>query len=326
MSAQLRQRIDGWFLSRRPPSDRLQLMQNNVYIVPTRAGWMLAATVLVLLVASINYQLNLGYLLTFLLAGSVAAGMYVSHATLRGLSLHLLPPEPQFAGAAAILRVVLDNDRRSPRWGIGVAVRHASGARQWAWCDVPALGSATVEVAFQPERRGLHSVPPLVVETRFPLGTFRVWTVWRPAAQVLVYPAPEAHPPALPLGEPRTDAQAGASARSPSQSGEFDGVRAYRRGDPLKLVAWKKVARALAAGTDELYSRDAQQAQQSQLWLDAQQAGLPAHEARLSRLTAWVLMADRLGTDYGLRIAGREIEPGQGEAHKRQCLELLATC
>ncbi len=32
------------------------------------------------------------------------------------------------------------------------------------------------------------SVPPLTAETRFPLGTFRVWTVWKPAAQVLVYP------------------------------------------------------------------------------------------------------------------------------------------
>ncbi|MDM0046119.1 DUF58 domain-containing protein [Variovorax dokdonensis] len=325
MSITLRQRIDGWFLSRRPPSDRLQLMQNNVYIVPTRAGWMLAATVLVLLVASINYQLNLGYLLTFLLAGSVAAGMHICHGTLRGLALHLLPPEPQFAGAAAILRVVLDNDRRSPRWGIGVAVRQGD-ARQWAWCDVPALGSATIEVAFRPERRGLHPVPPLVVETRFPLGTFRVWTVWRPAAKVLVYPAPEAHPPPLPPGEPRTDTQVGANARINSQAGEFDGVRAYRRGDPLKMLAWKQVARAMAAGSDDLYSRDAQQVRQSELWLDAQHAGLPSHEARLSRLTAWVLMADRLGTDYGLRVAGRQVSPSQGEAHKRQCLEMLATC
>jgi hypothetical protein len=66
-------------------SDTLELTQRNVYIVPTRAGWMLGATLLVLLVASINYQLNLGYLLTFLLAGSVAVGMHVCHATLRGL-------------------------------------------------------------------------------------------------------------------------------------------------------------------------------------------------------------------------------------------------
>lgn len=322
MIAALRHRIDGWFLTRRPPSDRIELTQRNVYILPTRAGWLLVGTLLVLLVASINYQLNLGYLLTFLLAGSVAVGMHVCHGTLRGLAMHLLSPEPQFAGAAAVLRVVLDNTRRSTRYGIGMAVR---GSGQWAWCDVPAQGSATVDIAFRPERRGLHPVPPFTAETRFPLGTFRVWTVWRPAAKVLVYPSPEPHPPSLPPGEPRADAPQLAGVRT-HQAGQYDGIRAYRRGDPLKMVVWKKVARAEAAGSDNLYSRDAQQAQRQELWLDAQHCGLPEHEARLSRLCAWVLMADKLGLDYGLRVAGRSIAPSQGEAHKRQCLELLATC
>jgi uncharacterized protein (DUF58 family) len=322
MLVALRQRIDGWFLTRRPPSDRIELTQRNVYIVPTRAGWMLGATVLVLLIASINYQLNLGYLLTFLLAGSVAAGMYVCHATLRGLAMHLLQPEAQFAGAAAVFRVVLDNSRRSWRYGIGMAVR---GSGQWAWCDVPAQGSATLDIAFQPERRGLHPVPPLTAETRFPLGTFRVWTVWRPAAKVLVYPAPESHPPPLPPGEPLADAPQLAGARA-QQAGEYDGIRAYRPGDPLKMVVWKKAARAQAAGSDELFSRDTQQSQRQELWLDAQHTGLPEHEARLSRLAAWVLMADKLGLDFGLRVAGRTVAPSQGEAHKRQCLELLAIC
>ncbi len=49
-------------------------------------------------------------------------------------------------------------------------------------------------------------------------------------------------------------------------------------------------------------------------------------EARLSRLCAWVLQADRLGLDYGLRLPGNEVRPGSGEAHKRRCLEALALC
>ena len=75
-----------WWHNRLPLRDTQALTQRNVYIMPTRAGWMLAATLLVLLIASINYQLNLGYLLTFLLAGCAAAGMVVSHNTLRGLT------------------------------------------------------------------------------------------------------------------------------------------------------------------------------------------------------------------------------------------------
>ena len=73
-------------------------------------------------------------------------------------------------------------------------------------------------------------------------------------------------------------------------------------------------------------SRDAEQAQRHELWLDAQATGLTDLEGRISRLTAWVLQADRLGLDYGLRIGTRTVAPAQGEAHKRACLEVLATC
>ena len=86
----IRQRFTRWWQARLPLSDTVTLTQRNVYILPTRPGFMLAGTLLVLLIASINYQLNLGYLLTFLLAGSAVVGMHVCHATLRGLTLHLI--------------------------------------------------------------------------------------------------------------------------------------------------------------------------------------------------------------------------------------------
>lgn len=318
----LRARWRRWWSARLPRTNTLELTQRNVYILPTGAGWMLALTLLVLLVASINFQLNLGYLLTFLLAGSVAVSVYLCHATLRGLSLRLLAPEPQFLGAGAQLQVQLHNPGRATRYGIAVAVRGGS-SQQSAWTDVPGQGSATVQAAFAPQRRGLQGVPLLKLETRYPLGTFRVWALWRPAAQVLVYPRPETPAPPLPAAESRAGGSGPARARS---MGEFDGVRAYRRGDPLKLVVWKKAAKSLATSSNDLVSRDSQQAQRQDLWLDFAATSLQAPEARLSRLTAWVLQADRLGADYGLRLPGREIAPDHGSAHRRRCLEALALC
>lgn len=313
--ALVRARFRHWWQARLPLSDVTTLTQRNVYILPTRPGLMLALTLLVLLVASINYQLNLGYLLTFLLAGSAVVGMHVCHGTLRGITMHLTAPEAQFAGQPATFAVQLASTRGTPRFGIGLSVL---GAAHWVWTDIPAQGTSTVHVAFKPERRGLHRVPILTAETRFPLGTFRVWTIWRPAAEVLVYPAPEAHPPPLPPGEPRPGDAAATRVQS---SGEFEGVRAYQRGDPLKLVVWKKFAKA-----DELVSRDTQQSQRHELWLDLATAGRMDTEPGLSRLCAWVLMAERLNIDYGLRVPGREVTPGRGEAHKRRCLQALAVC
>ena len=303
-----------WLETRLAPQDSITLTQRNVYILPTGPGFMLAVTLLVLLVASINYQLNLGYLLTFLLAGSAVVGMHLGHATLRGITMNLVAPDAQFAGSNAIIGINIQSNRRTVRHGIGLAV---VGTEHWVWTDVAAHGSSTVHVSFKPARRGLHRVPTLSAETRFPLGTFRVWTVWRPAAQVLVYPAPEPHPPPLPTGQPRAGGSAATLHRH--ATAEYDGVRAYRRGDPLKLVVWKK-----AAQTDQLVSRDAQQAQRFELWLDQRHTGVTQTEQQLSRLCAWVLQTDRQGLDYGLRLGALEISPGTGDAHKKRCLQALA--
>ena len=120
--ARLRRRFQRWWQARLPLSDTLQLTQRNVYILPTSSGWMLALTLVVLLVASINYQLNLGYLLTFLLAGSAVVGMHICHANLRGLTLHLKAPEPHFLGTNTAFEIQLSSDRKSPRYGIALAV------------------------------------------------------------------------------------------------------------------------------------------------------------------------------------------------------------
>lgn len=309
----LRRRLRVWFEARLPQTDTVTLTQRTVYILPTGPGLMLGATLLVLLITSINYQLNLGYLLTFLLAGSALASLHVCHATLRGLTLHLIAPGPLFSGALATFSIQLSSEKRRVRHGIGVAVADAA---HWAWCDVPAQGSSTVHLTFSPDRRGLHPVPTLQAQTRFPLGTFRAWTVWRPAAQVLVYPSPESPTPPLPPGEPRGHGQATQIAQA---SGDFDGVRPYRRGDPLKHVVWKK-----AAKSDTLVSRDMMASQPLVLWFELQRCGLPHPEQQLSRLCAWVLQAEARGLDYGLRLPRLDIAPAHGEAHKRRCLQALA--
>ncbi len=320
----LRHRVRQWFFNRLPATDTQLLTQRNVYILPTRAGWMLALTLLVLLVASINYQLNLGYLLTFLLAGSALVGMHLCHGNLRGLTLHLAPPAPVHAGQAVLLDIRLSSERKKSRYGIGLGVMGQDKAHTaLAWTDVPAQGDAVLQVAWPAPRRGWHAVEPLTAQTLFPLGTFRVWTVWRPAVPVLVYPQPEAHPPPLPGGEPQPGHAGGARVQA---TGEFDGVRAYRRGDPLRAVVWKQAAKTFASGRDDLVSRDALSSQRQQLWLDHTQCGLGEPEARLSRLTAWVLMADRLGLDYGMRLPGWQCAPDQGAAHRARCLEALALC
>ena len=310
--------LRAWWHSRLPRTDTQLLTQRNVFILPTRAGWMFAVTLLVLLLASINYQLNLGYVLTFLLAGSGVVSMHLTHGTLRGLTLHLRPPAPAFAGSSAVLELVATSPS-SARFGIGLRLLDAAESTL-AWTDVPAGGQAISHVSFVPASRGLHEVPTLSAETRFPLGLFRAWTIWRPAGRLLVYPRLEAGAPALPAARPIAG---GAAPSRGSQGGEIEGVRAYRRGDPLRLVAWKKAAQALETGA-ELVSRDTRVSARQELWLDAAGCGALAIEDRLSRLAAWTLAAHRVGADYGLRLPGLELAPAAGAGQRAACLEALA--
>ena len=303
-----------WFENRLPRSDRWALNQGNLYILPTKAGWCFGITLAVMLLASINYQLNLGYGLTFLLGGAALAAIHQSHANLRRLVLHIKPPAPVFAGQPATLEIVLDNPG-AERHGVGLGLYAARG-RGLAYCDVPALGSTVARLRFTPTARGSHALPTLLVQTHFPLGLFRVWTVWRPAAQALVYPAPEQPAPPLPAPQPGGDGPLQARL---GNGAEFEGVRAYRRGDTLRQVVWKKAARS-----GELVSRDTSSNAARALQLDYASAGLPGTEARLSRLTAWVLAAEQCGLGYGLLLPGQRLAPASGELQRRAALNALA--
>lgn len=314
----LHRRFVNWLESRIPLSDTWTLNQRNIYILPTRAGWSFCGMLLVMLIGSINYQLSLGYLLTFLLAGCGGVSMHLTHANLKGLTLRLRPMAPVFAGDPASLEVVLTSPG-ARRHGIGISFYDT---RRFGWrqgfTDVPAHGSSSARLAMVPERRGRHKAPTMTIETRFPLGLFRAWSVWRPAGEVLAWPRPEDPRPALPGSQ---SAPGEGRMQRRTDSGEFDGVRGWRRGDSMRQVVWKKVAR-----TGELVSRDASASIRRELWLDWNAARISGGglEARLSRLAAWVVEAERAGQPWGLRLPDREVPPALGDAHRLSALEALA--
>ena len=317
----LKERWQSWWKARHPASDEQLLTQRNLYIVPTKVGLFFLATQAVLLVASINDQLSLGYALTFLLAGCGLASMHTTHGNLRGLKLALQPPEPGHADQDLPLRIRLHNPGRA-RYGLGLRLAESS-ASTLAYADVPAQGSAEMVIAWRAPRRGLHEPPVLRIESRFPLGLFVAWSYWRPASKQWVYPAVEAHAPALPAGNPRHgEAEAGPRARSGGD--EFLGVRTWRDGDGLRSVLWKKAAQATQADAP-LWVRDmGSPPASSERWLDAADTfGLP-EEQRWQRLAAWVLQADAQGQDWGLRLGADELPMGQGATQRQLALQKLA--
>ncbi|ACB35178.1 protein of unknown function DUF58 [Leptothrix cholodnii SP-6] len=337
-----------WWDSRHPRTERWLLTQRSVYILPTSAGWLYAALLIALLLGSINYQLNLGYLLTFVLASAGVVAIHATHATLRGLELSLRNdgPTPVRGHVGQVIELPLhlqDTLQRGAlaRWlflgrhGIGLSwsARQSGtpGEAGLQWIDVPTGGSQDLRLGHAPLQRGPQLLPALRIESRFPLGLLRAWSVWRPAAQILVWPAAEADPPPMPPLTASGDDTTPDSAPRPSwmaRGSDFpepDGVRPWRRGDSPSQVLWRLSARQLDSGGELLVREHRAPPQRGRLlaWQHTAALGGDA-EARLSRLCAWVLMAERAGLRTTLRLPGAEVGEGSGAAHRLVCLDALA--
>ena len=307
-------RIANWLYGFRPPEQgTVVLVHRRVYIVPASLGYLFGATLLVLLVGSINYALALGFALTFLLGGMALAGMVHTARNLARIAVSISRATPVFAGEAAQFRIVLDN--RAPFDRPAILIRHVRSGAQTV-VDVPRLAQVEGVVPVPSRRRGWLPLGRLMLETRFPLGLFRAWSYVEPDARCLFYPRPERS--ALP---PTTAEAAAGALRSQSRGNEdFSGLRAYQLSDSPRHVAWKAVARS-----DDMLTKQFTGEATAELWLDW--SLMPAAlgvEARLSRLAGWVLEAERSGALYGLRIPGVEIAPARGDAHATTCLQALA--
>ncbi|MCX7273886.1 MAG: DUF58 domain-containing protein [Burkholderiales bacterium] len=298
-----------------PHHPSLVLAQRNVFILPSRAGLLYALVLLSMLIASINYSLSMGFLLTFLLAGVAIVSMLHTFRNLSALELRAGRSEPVFAGALAELQVTLKERRGNERFAIRISV---PGAAAPEWVDTLALAEQPARVVWPAPTRGLMPLPKIRLSTEYPLGLWRAWAWWQPAGEVLVYPHPE-HPRA-----PLPGSTLAASEGNGSGAGEEDlaSLRAYVPGDSPRRVAWKAVART---GSDDLLVKQFDGAARGELLLDWQ--AMPASmdgESRLSRLTAWVLEADSAGLRWALRLPGLAMPVDGGGAHRDRCLEALA--
>jgi uncharacterized protein (DUF58 family) len=294
------------------------LTMRRVFIVPTRAGLAYAVLLLVMLIGALNYNLGLGYALTFFAAACAVADMYL---TARNLALLQLAPgatTPVFAGATAQFELHVHNPTARDRYAVWLGFQ-PDGAPRTA-VDVAAGGRATLRLAAPALQRGWLAAPRIRLLTRFPLGLFRAWSYWQPAARVLVYPAPEQ--PAAPL--PSSGA-ASADGHGTVGLDNFAGIRSYQPGDPLRQLAWRQIARHDPATGGPLMTKHFEGGAVAGLTLDL--AALPAAmalEDRLARLTAWVLDAEQRALPYRFRLGPHDYGPAQGPAHRAACLGALA--
>jgi uncharacterized protein (DUF58 family) len=308
--ATLRQGFRNWASRRAVQTGSLVLNQRRIYILPTRQGLGFAFVLVLMLLGNINYNLSLGYVLTFLLATTGGISVLYAFRNMAQLEIHAGHVEPVFAGEQAHFVFHFNNP--------GTLVRHQihlhDDAGHRTVFDLPAQHSTPVELAIPAPQRGWLDSGSLTLYTEFPLGLFHAWSYVHFDVRGLVYPRPAAPQPL-----PAASAQSGTGKVTVKGDEDFSGLRSYVAGDAMPRIAWKALAREQGLQVKQFSALQGQE-----LWLDWSLLPNIATERKLELLTRWVLDADVHGLMYGLRLPNAEILPQHGSAHRAECLRRLA--
>lgn len=296
----------------RPVSFPATLHRRNVYVLPTGHGILFIAVLFAMLLGSLNYNNNLGFLLTFLLGGMTFVSILYTVRNLTGLTVVSVRVRPVFAGETASFQFILQAEKPDR-----LAIRFAFPESPQIQQDLPGEIDAVVSLRQTAPVRGIFRPGPITISTRHPLGLFRAWSRLNLPVECLVYPRPLAGPLTLSNG-PSVKGDEGDLHQGPG-SEDFQGLRQYQPGDTLQHISWKTYSRGQGLFTKQFTAQ-----QSAAIQIDWEQILEKDLETRLSRVCHNVLEAHNRRLTYGLRLPGVEIPADRGEAHKHECLRALA--
>ena len=317
ISDSLRKRFhaDYWLRNLKQDHGVTILHRRRVYVLPTRYGILFAISLGVFLLSSINYDLSLGFVLTFFLASAGNVAILHTVRNLVDVRLSLLQVSPVFAGDTLHFTFLSENRRGYERASIVFLLNQS-----YAVIDIPPQQSTVASLNLPTQKRGWLNIPRITIETRYPLGLLRSWGYWKPEMPCLVYPQLAKEIPPLP---PSPEGYGGGSP-SPQGQDDFAGLRHYQAGDNPRRIAWKAAARAIN-NQQPLPVKIFHGESGTAVVLDYHY--LPAHlnhEERLSWLTTWVVSAEKQDMQWTLKLPTVELGPAQGTEHLTECLRTLA--
>ena len=312
ISAALRRRVGRWAKKRQGIDPAItRLRPGRVYILPTGVGMIFGLMSFAMLLGSMNYNNNLSFILTFLLAGLGLVAMHQCQRNLVALEMSFAGVEPVFAGQSAQFQIAVSNRSKSQRHGVMLYTDNAVSEIR----DLLPGESKVFTLAVSTDKRGWIELERFGIRTFFPFELFQSWAWLHMDLRGLVYPAAADEAPQ----PPPTQSAQGHRQHDARGEEDFAGLRRFQDGDSPRQVAWKAYARS-----GQLLSKQFSGADTSSQWFDFDAVPIDDLETRLSILTRWITDTDRTRADYGLRIPGQEFPPAHGEAQRRRCLEALA--
>ncbi|AEF98740.1 protein of unknown function DUF58 [Methylomonas methanica MC09] len=292
-----------------PAAGPISLNQRRIFILPTRMGLVFVALIALVLLIAFVYNNNLAYMLGFLLASVFFVTILHSFKALSGLVIRAWHNPPVFAGEKAAFNFMLQNPGNQQRVAVDIRLQ------QVRTISLKPFETQVVSLPVESKMRGWLACETLTLSSCYPLGLFRAWSPLRFDSRVLVYPCPAK----TDLAFPETAGGEGRQGQSKRGGDEFQGIKTYQSGDPIRQIHWKAFAKGRG-----LHSKQYAGTISEEFWLDYEVTPGADIEGRLSQLCRWVIDAERAGFRYGLALPGIKLEPDSGNAHSQACLRELA--
>jgi len=305
------QRFANWVQRRIPPARNVVLTHHNIFIIPNQQGLGFLFVLGLMFIGAVNYEASLAFALVFLLLGMFVLSIFHTFRNLAGLQVSAVPGAPVFAGEKAEITVILN--RHGSRTYENVQASFNGSRKQVA--DLLDTSEQRLNLYLHAGRRGRMAPGRLVIETVFPFGICRAWSLIDLSISCLVYPRPVE----CDLDWLLASQQQSGNTTITRGNDDFHSLREYQRGDSLKHVAWKNFARGQGMFTKE-YSSNVD----NRIWLRWDMFPDLGTEDRLSRLCYCVLKLDSVGLDYGLELPGIRLPPAKGGEHHARVLATLA--
>lgn len=285
-----------------------QVDRHNIYILPSKSGWLFIASLIAILTGAINYNNNMAYLLCFFLSSLGFIAMLQTHQNLNKLIIKPLTSKAVFPGQE--IEFSFNASPTDSHHHIAIETQNNHNI-----LSIDQAETTEFTISDIAKQRGLQNAKRFKLFTEFPLGLFHAWTQLQLNNSVVVYPKPVNNKLLT------TDFYAGNHQKSNlSGDDEFAGIRDFKKGDSTKSMAWKAIAK-----TNKLYTKEFHTETGDYLIFDFNKIDNVINlEEKLSILCYLIINASKEKIHYGLKLPNQTIEPDQGDSHKHKCLTSLA--
>lgn len=269
-----------------------------------------------MLIGAMNYNNNMAYTMVFMVIGIALVGYVVTGINMGSVDIIDPKPKAAFAGGRIHFTLEIRNRSRHVKRALYVVPLRMKKDEFFGPFSVQPRSSQMVEISIPAPKRGRFLLSDVMMVSEFPFSWFQA--KWRHSLNMtcLVYPEP--------LGsrswpELKAADEGGQEGFHFSGGDDFTGLRPFRPGESQRHVDWKAVARGRPMNVKQFTGGG-----NVQLWFEWDLLSSLDVEGRLSQLTRWVLQADELGDEFGMKIPGYEMGPDSGTLFTRSCLERLA--